>query len=141
MKTIKRTLLLLILFVLTMSGQLFSQMMGPKPVISPEIKPDNKITFRLFAPETKSVKVSGNWMPGWGTSVQLMRNDTGLYELTIDQLPSEMYTYTFIVDGVKTIDPGNALVVRDGTRIESMFMISGEKTDLYAVQNVPHGTL
>ena len=88
MNTIKRTLLLLILFALTMSGQLFSQMMGPKPVISPEIKPDNKVTFRLFAPETKSVKVSGNWMPGWGASVQLMRNDTGLYELTIDPLPS-----------------------------------------------------
>jgi len=141
MNTIKRTILLTILLALTMSGQLFSQMMGPKPVISPEIKPDNKITFRLYAPETKSVKVSGNWMPGWGASVQLMRNDTGLYELTIDQLPSEMYTYTFIVDGVKTIDPGNALVVRDGTRIESMFMIPGEKTDLYAVQNVPHGKL
>lgn len=92
MKTINRSLLLLIFFALTISGQLFSQMMGPKPVISPELKPDNKVTFRIYAPETKLVKVSGNWMPGWGTSVELMRNDTGLYELTIDQLPSEMYS-------------------------------------------------
>lgn len=141
MNAIKRTFLLFIFFVLTLSGQLFSQMMGQKPVISPEIMQGNKVTFRIYAPETKSVKLSGNWMPGRGTNIELMRNDTGLYQLTIDPLPSEMYTYTFIVDGVKTIDPGNALVVRDGNRNESMFMIPGDKTDLYAVQNVPHGTL
>jgi len=130
-----------ILIILVTCAGAFAQMRGPKPVISPEIKTDNKVTFRLFAREAKTVKLSGNWMPGWGTSVELMRNDTGLYELTIDPLPSEMYTYSFIVDGVKTVDPGNALVVRDGTRNESMIMIPGEKNDLYGVQNVHHGTL
>lgn len=137
----KQFLLLLIFCVFALSGQVFSQMWGQKPVISPEIQPDNKVTFRLFAPEAKTVKLSGNWMPGWGTSVELMRNDTGLYHLTIDPLPSEMYTYSFLVNGVKTIDPGNAFVVRDGTRNESAFLIPGEKSALYGVTDMPHGTL
>jgi len=130
-------LLLLTFFALFASGQFRMQ----KPILSPEIKPDNTITFRIFAPEAKTVKLNGNWMPGWGTQFEMVRNDTGMFELTIDQLPSEMYTYAFYVDGVKTIDPNNATVVRDGVRNESMFIVPGEKGTLYSVNNVPHGTL
>jgi enterochelin esterase family protein len=70
-----------------------------------------------------------------------MKNDTGLWTVTVDPLPSEMYNYVFVVDGVRTIDPYNAVTVRDGTRNESMFMVPGEKTDLYANHEVPHGIL
>ena len=33
------------------------------------------------------------------------------------------------------------MVVRDGTRNESMFMVPGEKATMYGVTDVPHGTL
>jgi len=52
-----------------------------------------------------------------------------------------MYTYIFVVDGVRALDPGNALVVRDGTRYENMFMVPGEKATTYSSNEVPHGTL
>lgn len=129
-----------ILFVLA-SLTVCAQFRMQKPIISPEIQQDNKITFRLYAPEAKSVKISGNWMSGFGTQLEMMRNDTGMYQLTIEALPSEMYTYSYFVDGVKTVDPNNAMVVRDGTRNESMFIVPGEKADLYGVNDVPHGTL
>jgi enterochelin esterase family protein len=109
--------------------------------LSPEINTDNKVTFRVFAPEAKKVTLSGNWMPGWGTQVEMAKKDTGLFELTIEPLASEVYTYSYFVDGVKSIDPANAMVVRDGTRNESMFMVPGEKDAIYGVNNVPHGTL
>lgn len=118
-----------------------AQMWGRKPIISPEFQADMKITFRLFAPDAKKVTINGNWMPGWGTQLELMRNDTGLYQLTIEPLPSEMYTYSFFVDGVKTIDSNNPLVVRDGRNNLSTFMVSGEKAELYGVNEVPHGKL
>lgn len=139
MKKINPLFFLLLLTVLSLSVSAQTKM--PKPILSPEIMADSKITFRVFAPEAKKVTISGNWMPGWGTQVELAKNDTGLYQLTIQALPSEIYTYSYFVDGVKTIDPNNAMVVRDGTRNESMFMVPGDKAVMYGVNDVPHGTL
>jgi len=139
MKTIKRLTFLLLLTVFSFSISAQNRM--PKPILSPEIQQDNKITFRVFAPEAKTVKISGNWMAGWGTQVEMMRNDTGMYQLSIESLPSEMYTYSYFVDGVKSVDPNNIMVVRDGTRNESMFMVPGEKATMYGVNDLPHGTL
>lgn len=139
MKSMQK-LIYFLLMILTISPA-SAQFRRQKPIISPEIQADGKITFRLFAPEAKTVKISGNWMPGFGTQVEMMRNDTGMYQLTIDPLPSEMYTYSYFSDGVKTIDPSNAIVARDGTRIESMFIVPGDKGSLYSVNDVPHGTL
>ena len=114
---------------------------GRNPVISPEIHEDAKITFRLYAPQADTVKISGNWMSGWGTRELMIPNDTGLYAMTIDPLPSEMYTYAFYVNGVKTLDPNNSIVVRDGVNYQSMFFAPGEVADLYQTQDVPHGVL
>jgi enterochelin esterase family protein len=50
-----------------------------------------------------------------------------------------MYVYTYIVDGVKMLDPANRVVVRDGGYIESRLMIPGGLTDLIDVRDVPHG--
>jgi enterochelin esterase-like enzyme len=136
-----KTFLLIILANIFISANIYGQMWGQKPILSPEILKDNKITFRVYAPDAKTVELSGNWMPGWGTKVAMMRNDTGMYELTIEPLQSEFYTYSYLIDGVKSIDPNNASVVRDGVRNESMFMVPGAKADLYAVNDVKHGTL
>ncbi|MEF9478431.1 hypothetical protein OWR28_12665 [Chryseobacterium sp. 1B4] len=38
---------------------------GKKEIISPEIK-GKSVTFRLRAPEAKTVKLQGNWMSGKG---------------------------------------------------------------------------
>lgn len=112
-----------------------------RPVISPEVQDDCSVIFRLYAPDAGSVKITGNWMPGWGHSVELARNDTGLYTIQTDPLPSEMYTYVFLVDGVRTIDPGNVQIVRDGVRNESMFIVPGGQGDLYQVHDIPHGAV
>jgi enterochelin esterase-like enzyme len=129
--------LLGILFILSFS--LMAQF-GQRMPKSPEINPDNSVTFRLLAKSAAKIGLSGNWMPGYGTVVD-MKSDTGLWTVTVDPLPSEMYTYAFVVDGVRTIDPGNALTVRDGARNESMFIVPGDKADLYTTREVPHGTL
>ena len=130
-------LMLMVFTINTASAQARRQ----RPVISPEIKSDSKITFRLMAPEAKTVKLTGNWMTGAGAQIELMKNDSGMFQATVEPLPSEMYTYTFSVDGVRTLDPSNPIIVRDGTRNESMFMVPGDKTNLYGVFDVPHGTL
>jgi enterochelin esterase-like enzyme len=110
-------------------------------IISPEIKTDNTVTFRLFAPKAAEVTVSGEWMQGYGTSMPLVKNDTGLWTLTVGPLNPELYGYAYSVDGVRMIDPSNAQVRRDGSRYESFMIVPGKESDLYISGDVPHGNL
>ena len=40
-------------------------MRGPR-VVSPEIHPDNTVTFRFLAPDADTVRVNGDWEGGRG---------------------------------------------------------------------------
>jgi enterochelin esterase-like enzyme len=113
----------------------------PVAIKSAEILTDNSVIFRLLSKDAVSVAVSGDWMPGFGASVPMVKNDTNLWTLTVGPLKPELYSYTFLIDGVRVLDQNNPLVKRDGTRNENMFLISGSESDLYFVRNVPHGTL
>jgi 1,4-alpha-glucan branching enzyme len=109
-------------------------------VISPEISQDKKVTFRLYSKEAASVSVSGEFMLA-GTSQNLVRNDTGLWTVTVGPLKPDFYLYNFTVDVARVIDPSNAQAIRDVKRYSSVFIVPGAESDLYAVNNVPHGTL
>jgi enterochelin esterase-like enzyme len=114
----------------------------PVRIISPEILPDNKVTFRVYSKDASEVTVSGEWQTGFGASETLVKNDTGMFELTVGPLKPELYGYTFTIDGVSTIDPNNVQVRRDGSRYQSFFIIPGPESDLYIHKNgVPHGTV
>ncbi len=109
-------------------------------VVSPELLPDNQVTFRLFAPNASSVTVRGDWM-SMGASGEMTKNDTGLWVLTLGPLSPEFYGYTFNVDGVTVLDPSNARIKRDGFRNASVLLVPGKESELYEVQDVPHGIL
>ena len=114
----------------------------PSILVSPEVLPDNKVTFRIMAPQAGNIVVSGEWMPGFGTSEPMVKNDTGLWTLTVGPLKPELYAYAYTVDGVRMIDPNNVQVRRDGTRYESFFIIPGPESDVYMhKEDVAHGTL
>ena len=111
-------------------------------IISPEILPDNRVTFRIYSKDAQKVIVSGEWQTGLGATQELVKNDTGLFSLTVGPLNPELYGYTFNVDGIGMIDPNNVQVRRDGARYQSFFIIPGPESDLYFHKNgVPHGTV
>lgn len=111
----------------------------PARIVSPEIQPDNKVTFRLYSKDATKVTVSGEWQQG---SEALVRNDTGMFTLTVGPLKPELYGYTFTVDGVRTIDPNNFQVRRDGVNYQSFFIVPGTESDLYFHKNnVAHGNV
>ena len=118
---------------------LFAQRNAPR-IISPEIQEDNSVIFRLLAPEASNVKLRGTMFSDF-SGKEMIKNEKGVFEIIIDPLESDIYVYTFSVDGVTTLDPSNNIVVRDGSHIESRLMIPGEKVDLYDVKDVPHGRL
>jgi enterochelin esterase-like enzyme len=114
----------------------------PPRIVSPEILPDNSVTFRVYAKDARKVTISGEWQAGFGASQELVKNDTGMFSLTVGPLTPELYGYSFTVDGAGIIDPNNAQVRRDGSRYQSFFIIPGPESDLYFQKNgVPHGTV
>jgi len=129
---------LAIILVLSAIFNPISAQNRPKPVKSPEILPDNSVIFRLYAPDAKTVKVTGTFMD-LASNIEMVKSDSGLFEAKAGPLASDMYVYVYIVDGVKMFDPNNNIVVRDGSYIESRLMIPGETADLYDVKDVPHG--
>lgn len=118
------------------------QMRMPARIVSPEILPDNRVTFRLYAKDVTKVTVSGEWQTGFNATETMVRNDTGLFTLTVGPLKPELYGYTFTVDGVRGIDQANVQVRRDGVNYQSYFIIPGAESDLYFQKNgVPHGNV
>ncbi len=105
---------------------------------SPEQHADRSVTFRYTAPEAQNVAVVGDFAT---EKLSMTRNAEGIWEATTQPLDSELYSYSFEVDGVRVIDPSNVHTVRDIATVTNLFIVSGERGDLYSVQDVPHGTL
>lgn len=117
---------------------------GGEDIKSPEIHDDNSVTFRLQAPNATEVKLSGDWMPseGWVPgSVVMEKDEKGIWFHKTEPLESELYSYSFFIDGFKTTDPNNPFLNRDVSSVTNIFIIGGEPGDLYKVNDVPHGTV
>ena len=113
---------------------------GGAKVVSPEIN-GTKTTFRLSANYATIVNLVGAWMENpYGTGVPMTKGENGVWELTIDTPSPEIYTYSFIVDGVTMSDPLNVFVQRDGNRYLSMLLVPGDRSANYKEAS-RHGTV
>lgn len=110
------------------------------PIVSPQINDDNTVTFRLHAPKAVKVQVAGDFLAGG--IAELTETPGGVWEYTTPEpLSPELYCYWFFVDGLRINDPSNVFLIRDVTTIMNIFIIGGERADLYKVNDVPHGTV
>src|SRR5215475_14231076 len=105
-----------------------------------EIGPDRSVTFRLAAPKAAEVTVSGEFMKG---SKALVKDERGVWSITIGPIEPEIYNYNFTIDGVRTIDPGNPNVKTGSTpsTISSILEVRGDRPAFYDGQPVPHGEI
>lgn len=104
---------------------------------SAEVAPDRKVTFRIYAPKADEVSVNGDF----GQGGKLTKDDQGVWSLTVGPLAPDFYSYTFSVDGVRTIDPKNAQVKPGISSLDSVFQVPGEEGDFQAMKDVPHGEI
>ena len=112
---------------------------GGSQIVSPQINADNTVTFRLNAPNAKKVEVVGDFTPVY---VAEMSPVDGVWQFTTPSpLTPELYSYSFVVDGLKIADPSNVYQLRDIATISNIFIVGGEGADLYKVADVPHGTV
>ena len=112
---------------------------GDPALVSPEVAADRRVTFRLRAPEAKTVNVSGDF----GSDTAMRKGADGIWTATVGPLDPEMYVYFFMVDGVRMTDPSNPQVkigyVTSTTT--SLFTVPGDTPAFYDVQDVPHGEI
>ncbi len=111
----------------------------PGPVrLGPAIGPDRRVTFRLLAPKAAEVSVAGEFMKG---SRALQKDAAGRWTATVGPIDPEIYYYNFTIDGVRTLDPGNAEVKSGSTAstIQSVLEVKGDRPAFYDGQDVPHG--
>ena len=149
----KKILLLSVMLLVGVMTYAQQALWGGAPVVSPEIHDDNTVTFRLKAPKAVKVQVTGDFLPtqkittpfgefdGPGVA-DLKEGKDGVWEYTTPEpLAPELYSYSFIVDDMKMMDPANVYMIRDVATVTNVFLIGGGRADLYKVNDVPHGTV
>jgi enterochelin esterase family protein len=112
-------------------------------IVSPEIKGDT-VFFRLFAPNAQEVKLTGEWMPFQNRmpgAENMQKDANGVWSYSTNALKSDLYGYSFIMDGVRINDPNNVFQIRDVATVFNIFIIKNGKGDYYSVNSVPHGTV
>lgn len=121
---------------------------------SPQVADDGSVVFRLYAPDATDVILTGDMLPQkrietsdgktfYVPGAEKMRKDAnGVWNYSVSNLPPEIYSYAMIVDGVRANDPSNVFRLRDVNSVSDIFIVPGERTDLYSVKaDTPHGTV
>ena len=155
-----KRILILTAALLAGAAAFAQQALGPASgIISPEINPDHSVTFRYRGPKAVTVQLTGDFLPTQAIEyeqngqkmvyeapgvVDLKEGRDGMWTYTSAPLTGELYSYSFLVDGVRTMDPNNIYQNRDIATWTNIFTLSAEKGDkgwYYETHDVPHGTV
>lgn len=114
---------------------------GAPPLLSPEVSPDGQVKLQFCAPDAGSVRVVGDWNAKSLTGDPLVKDAQGVWSISLGKLRPDLYGYSFLVDGIKTIDPNNVHSINDALRIGSYFIVAepGTESALYENKDVSHG--
>jgi enterochelin esterase family protein len=104
-------------------------------VKSPEVGADRSVTFRLRSPNAKEVAVTLG-----GKRLPMQKDEQGLWSVTTEPMPPDIYTYALNVDGASMNDPSNRQAQTSFTGFQSMFVVPGPAPWLPA-PGVPRGAI
>jgi enterochelin esterase family protein len=71
----------------------------------------------------------------------MQKDDQGVWTITTTPLAPNYYGYSFVADGVRLIDPSNALLQPNLLSTESMVHIPGPPALPWELNDVPHGEI
>jgi enterochelin esterase-like enzyme len=108
----------------------------PPRLDTPEVHPDNSVTFRFRAPNAQEVKLARE-----GTDpVAMQKDDQGVWSVTTPPLTPDYYGYSFDVDGVRMLDPFNHLLVPNFLTPANAVHVPGAGLS-WEVTDVPQGVI
>jgi enterochelin esterase-like enzyme len=112
---------------------------APRPTAAgayPQVSSDGRVTFRLHASNAHSVTVTGQIA---AQPVALEQQSFNIWTATVGPLAPDLYEYSFVIDGVEMVDPGNRTIKPARNPTQSILEIPGNPPLLQDFQPVPHG--
>jgi enterochelin esterase-like enzyme len=98
----------------------------------PQILPDNRVMFRVKAPDAKSVQID------LVKKYSLDKDAEGFWSVTTDTISEGIHYYSLLIDGVALADPASETFYGMG-RMASGIEIPSRNGSFYALRDVPHG--
>jgi len=105
-------------------------------LVTPELHPDNSVTFRYRAPNAQDVKLAREG----ADPVAMQKDDLGVWSVTTAPLPPDYYGYSYSVDGARNLDPYNHMLVPNLIMPGNAVHIPGPGLP-WEVNDVPHGEI
>jgi enterochelin esterase family protein len=117
-----------------------------------EVDADQRVTFRLCAPEAKEVRLTSpdlynivpqGFGPGQANGLAMARDELGLWSVTTPvRVPADTYRYDFMVDGVRLPDPQVSTYVHDRAGVHSLTEVPGPEGAFQAYDpKIAHGVV
>jgi enterochelin esterase-like enzyme len=131
----KRTVLV---FAVLLSSVLAYAQTPPPPLISPDVHPDNTVTFRLRSPNAKEVAIA---LEGSSKPLPMQKDDQGVWSVTTAPLAPDYYGYSMVVDGVNMFDPSNYAIKPNFLYRASELHVPGPASLSWEIADVPHGEI
>jgi enterochelin esterase-like enzyme len=117
----------------------------PKPIVSPVVHADGRVTVSLKAAKAAAVKISsGELQRVVGPDALVMtKNDDGVWSATIGPVPPGIYDFAFDVDGLRVTDPSSTHVMGNRTGSRGYLEVPGPKGSprVDEWRDVPHGAV
>ena len=100
--------------------------------ISPVVK-DKTVTFEYKGATTDKVSVFGTW-DNWAKGIAMTPNSHGVFSVTLEDVPTGMHLYKFVVNGAWITDPLNNWIETNAEgNPDSAFLISDPSLDTNTV--------
>jgi enterochelin esterase-like enzyme len=109
----------------------------PRWLVTPEVHPDDSVTFRFLAPNAQDVKLARE-----GTEpVAMQKDDSGVWSVTTPPLAPDYYGYSILVDGVRMLDPYNHRLVPNLLTPANAVHVPGPNSLPWELNDVPRGEI
>lgn len=114
---------------------------------SPEVNANGTITFRLVAPNARSVRLFtdfpklGDVPVNGAAGFDMLPGETGVWSYTSPKLAPSYYQYWFVMDGTTLPDPQNTFVRPASGVYKSVVALPGKDAEWLMFRDVPHGNL
>jgi enterochelin esterase-like enzyme len=107
------------------------------PLVSPDIHPDGSVTFRFRAPNARDVKLDREG----AEAVDMQKHDQGVWIVTTAPLAPDYYGYSFMADGVRSLDASNPSLVPNLISPGNFVHVPGPPSLPWELNDVSHGEI
>lgn len=102
------------------------------------LEENNDVTFTMYAPNAKTVEVSGISGSMSGERIALDRKEDGTFSKTVSGIPQGFHYHNWFVDGARVVNP-IAPIAYGCFGATNFFEIPRSGDDFWLMKDVPHG--